>query len=251
MKFRLILLSLCWTSLATAADHPTHLVPTSLPPSAQLHYTLRADRNGLTLTGDATVNWQLNDVNPGPTYSITTQTRAALFGKILEADSHGLIDQYGLAPLEYEETPRNKPGTKTSFKRDAGQISFSESTQTYAIKGGEQDRSSVVWQLVSQARATPDKMTPKSSWRFFVAGRRDAELWTFTVADTETIMTGVGKVASVHLIRTPPPDSKDQRLEVWLSPDREWYPVRIKFSDADGDSIDQRLDQIKKTSSQP
>ena len=251
MKLRLFLITLCWAQLAASADRPGLPLPTSLPPSALLHYTIRADRSGITLNGEATVNWQLNNVKPDPGYTINTQTRAALFGKILETDSRGLIDQFGLAPLEYDETPRNKGTTKTSFSRDAHQISFSESTETYALRGGEQDRGSVVWQLISQARATPAKMTPKSSWRFFVAGRRDAENWTFTVADTETITTGVGKVASVHLVRTPPPDSKDQRLDVWLAPELEWYPVRIKFSDADGDTIDQRLDQIKKSVAQP
>ena len=228
--------------MALATDHPNNNYPTSLPPSAQLHYSIRADRSGLTLAGEAMVNWQMDGEK---TYSVTTETRAAIFGKILEANSHGIIDSFGLAPLQYDEKPRSKPGTQTHFDRDARQITFSSSSASYPINGGEQDRTSVVWQLVSLARAAPKKFVPKSEWDFFVAGRRDAEKWTFIVEENVTLATPLGKIPTVHLIKAPPPDSKEQRLDVWLAPGMEWYPVRLKFSDADGDTIDQQLDQLQ------
>ena len=234
-----------WAGPVAASEHPSNKYPTSVPPSALLHYTIRADRSGLTLSGEATVNWQLGDDKTAPTYSVTTETRAAIFGKILEAGSHGLIDNYGLAPLQYDEKPRNKAGTQTRFDRETKQITFSSSNDNYPIHGGEQDRTSVVWQLVSVARASPKKFTPKSEWVFFVAGRRDAEKWTFTVEEKVTLATPMGNIVTVHLIKAPPPDSKDQRLDIWLAPEMEWYPVRLKFSDADGDTIDQNLDQIR------
>lgn len=234
---------------ASAAEHPDTAYATNLPPPVQLHYAIKADRSGLTLLGEASVNWQLSNASDKSkaSYSITTETRAAIFGKILEANSHGNLDSFGLAPLQYDEKPRNKPGTQTHFDRDAKQITFSSSDETYPIKGGEQDRTSIVWQLVSVARANPKKFTPQSEWNFFVAGRRDAEKWTFTVDENVTLATPMGKIPTVHFIKAPPPDSKDQRIDVWLAPGMEWYPVRLKFSDADGDTIDQNLDQIKTT----
>jgi hypothetical protein len=237
-----LLVTMLWAQAAFSADHPSTNYPTNLPPSAQLHYSIKADRSGLTLAGEANVIWQLSD---SKTYSISTETRAAIFGKILEANSHGTIDAFGLAPDLYEEKPRNKPATQTHFVRDSKQISFSENAETYPIKGGEQDRTSVVWQLVSMARAMPKKFVPKSEWNFFVAGRRDAEKWTFTVDENVTLSTPMGNLNTVHIVKAPPPDSKDQRLDIWLAPGLEWYPVRLKFSDADGDTIDQNLDQIK------
>ncbi len=239
------ILALLATTSARAADHPDMRYPTNLPPSAQLHYTIKADRSGLTLLGEATVNWQLSAPGTSQSYLVNTETRAALFGKIMQADSRGVIDTFGLAPAEYDEKPRNKPGTQTRFDRDAKQITFSESKETYPLAGGEQDRTSVVWQLVSMARAAPKKFVPKSEWNFFVAGRRDAEKWTFTVEEKVTLATPLGTMATVHVVKAPPPDSKDQRVDIWLAPSLEWYPVRLKFSDADGDTIDQRLDQIK------
>lgn len=241
----ILLITTLWAPAAFSADHPSINYPTNLPPSAELHYRIKADRSGLTLTGEATVNWQLSDSKTAPTYSITTETRATIFGKILEAGSQGAVDAFGLAPELYQEKPRNKQATQTHFNRDKNQISFSESGETYPIKGGEQDRTSIVWQLVSMARATPQKFVPKSEWNFFVAGRRDAEKWTFTVDENVTLNTPLGNLATVHIIKAPPPDSKSQRLDIWFAPSLEWYPVRLKFSDADGDTIDQNLDQIK------
>ena len=234
-----------WMQSSYAADHPANNYPTNLPPSAQLHYAIKADRSGLTLMGDATVNWQVSGSKPAQTYSINTETRAAIFGKILQADSHGTIDDFGLAPQQYQEKPRNKEAAQAHFNRDTKQITFSDSADVYPIKGGEQDRTSIVWQLVSMARATPKKFIAKSEWNFFVAGRHDAEKWTFTVDENMTIHTPMGDLATVHIIKAPPPDSKDQRLDIWLAPSLEWYPVRLKFSDADGNTIDQNLDQIK------
>jgi len=239
------LIATLWTQVAFSADHPSSNYPTNFPPPAQLHYSIKADRSGLTLVGEANVNWQLSGATANQTYSITTETRAAIFGKILEANSRGAIDTFGLAPDLYEEKPRNKPPTQTHFNRDSKLISFTDPGETYPIKGGEQDRTSIVWQLVSMARAAPKKFVPKSEWNFFVAGRRDAEKWTFTVDDNVTLNTPMGNVATVHIVKAPPPDSKDQRLDIWLAPSLEWYPVRLKFSDADGDTIDQNLDQIK------
>jgi len=243
-----------WSAPVFAADHPSVHYPTNLPPSAQLHYSIKADRSGLTLQGEATVNWQLIQPEQGQnykTYVINTETRAALFGKILQADSRGVIDTFGLAPDQYDEKPRNKPGTQTHFDRESKQLTFSESKETYQLTGGEQDRTSVVWQLVSMARAAPKKFVQKSEWAYFVAGRRDAEKWTFTVEEKVTLATPLGNLTTVHVVKAPPPDSKEQRLDIWLAPSLEWYPVRLKFSDADGDTIDQRLDQIKNNPQPP
>jgi hypothetical protein len=116
----------------------------------------------------------------------------------------------------------------------------------YPIKGGEQDRSSVSWQLVAVARAAPEKFVPGSEWIFFVAGRRDAEPWTFKVVKKESIRTGLGPVETVHLVKLPPPDSKDQALDIWLAPSLGWLPARLRFTDNDDEFVDQTLEKITK-----
>ena len=42
----------------------------------------------------------------------------------------------------------------------------------------------------------------------------------------------------------PPPDSKEQALDIWLAPSKEWYPVRLRFTDNEDEFVDQTLQNI-------
>lgn len=211
-------------------------------PTATLHYSIKARQRGFPLSGESTMIWQ----QEAGKYSVSNEVRANFFGRIQESASRGLIDEFGLAPLQFTEKRFRKDPTTTRFERDKGEISFSESALTYPLKGGEQDRVSVIWQLIAKVRHSPGKFSAGSSWVFFVAGRRDAEAWTFKVSGNETLETTLGKQASLHLIRLPPPDSQDQQLDIWLAPNLDWYPLRLRFADNDGDFVEQTLEKIEK-----
>ena len=228
---------------AWALDHLAPKRPYNLPPSAELSYSIKARQSGMAIGGEATVSWSVADNR----YSVVTETRAMIIGKILDARSEGAIDQYGLAPVQFTEKRFRKGATNTSFNRSDKLIRFSESSETYPIIGGEQDRTSAIWQLIAVARGAPDKFKVGSDWKFFVAGRRDAEPWSFKVVKHENIRTPLGELAAVHIVKAPPPDSTDQQLDIWLAPSLEWYPVRLRFTDADGDYIEQFLEKINKT----
>ena len=223
---------------AGAADIPKRAL--DLPPSADLGYTIKARQKGFSLGGDAVVSWRL----AGGKYSVHSTTRAALFGKLIDNHSEGAVDGFGLAPTQFgEKRIRHEPWT-TTFDRSKKRISFTESDVSYPLKGGEQDRSSVLFQLAGVARAAPDKFVAGSEWTFFVAGRRDADTWTFRVIKAETVQTGIGSVEAIHLIRLPPPDSKEQTLDIWLAPSQQWYPVRLRFTDNEDEYIDQLLQTV-------
>ena len=215
---------------------------TTLPPSAELTYSIEARQSGISVNGEAVLKWNVLQGR----YSIATETRAMLVGKIHEARSEGTIDDFGLAPERFVEKRLRKDPTTTTFDRAAKKISFTESDVVYPIKGGEQDRSSVVWQLASIARGAPAKFKVGTEWKFLVAGRRDAEPWTFKVVKQEKVHIRDGDVPAFHIVRSPPPDAKGQKLDLWLAPSLDWYPVRLRFTDADGDYIEQTLDHAAK-----
>jgi hypothetical protein len=217
----------------------------NVPPSADLSYSIRAKQKGMRVDGDAVVHWSTSDNR----FEVKSETRATLLGKILETRSEGGIDEYGLAPTTYTEKRFRKDPITTSFDRAAKTIRFGKSSEGYALKGGEQDRSSALWQLVSIARAAPAKFKPGSEWSFVVAGHRDAEPWTFRVLKQEKMKTASGETNAIQVSRTPSADSKDQALDIWLAPSLEWYPVRVRFTESDGDYIEQTLQEAKKKSS--
>jgi hypothetical protein len=224
---------------AEQPSHPSIKRAFSLPPPADLVYTIKARQKGLSINGDATVQWRQGDGK----YSIATESHAGIFGKILDSRSEGAVDSYGLAPSSFNEKRFRKEPTTATFKRDAKTITFSKGEESYPIKGGEQDRTSAPWQLAAIARSAPDKFTPGSEWAFFVAGRRDAEPWVFKVVRHEPVQTGVGEVEAVHFTKSPPRSDQGQQVDLWLAPSLDWYPVRIRFDD-DGDTVDQLLDKV-------
>ncbi len=235
------LLSLAVLSLPASAAPPAK-PKTNPPPSADLAYTIKALQSGLTINGNALVQW----TTAAGKYSVVTETRAMLVGKILDEKSEGAIDQYGLAPGTFTEKRFRKEATTATFDRAAKTISFTSSANTYPIKGGEQDRASAIWQLISIARGTPAKFRPGSSWTFVVAGQQDAEPWTFKVGKQEKIRTPLGEINALHVVKAPPPNSKGQKLDIWLAPSHEWYPVRLRFADDKGEYIEQTLETVNK-----
>lgn len=234
-----IVISGC-TGMALAGEHVPVKRPFDLPPSADLSYKLDARKKGISLTGSALVSWRAGDAK----YSVSSSARASILGKILDNRSEGVIDGFGLAPLQFREKRFRKDETTARFDRNARSLTFNDPAERYALTGGEQDRASIQWQLAAIARGAPDKFVPGSEWKFFVAGRRDAQVWTFKVVKRENIRTGIGILPAVHMVKAPPADSKEQRLDIWFAPGQEWYPVKLRFSDADGEIVEQTLNDI-------
>jgi hypothetical protein len=222
----------CVLAVARAAD---------LPPPAELEYGVKALQDGVTLTGESRLEWRHDEGG----YTARMETRAMLFGKILEEKSEGGVDAQGLAPARYTEQRFRKSASAASFDRAAQTISFQQSDQRYPIKGGEQDRASVIWQLIATARTAPAKFRSGASYGFFVVGQRDGEPWTFRVGGQEKVRGPNGDTLAWHVTRNPPPDSKQQQLDIWLAPALQWYPVRLRFTEGGGDYIEQTLREVR------
>ncbi len=220
---------------ASAADKVT----INPPPSAQLDYTIRADVMGLVLEGSSQINWNA-DANK---YALQLETRTALTGVLLTDKSEGGFDRYGLAPDSYSMRRFRKEPAVANFDRKAGQINFAGNGAPYKLQGGEQDRVSVLWELLSAARARP-ALIAGSSWTYYVAGHRGGEPWTFQLKDKQKVQTGVGELEAWHFAHVPADKKTTTQVDIWLAPSKEWFPVKIRFSEPNGDYIEQSLDKI-------
>ena len=203
------------------------------PPSVTLQYDVQAWRGEQNLHGSSKMRWQTN----GSTYQLEGDT-SVLFLNFLTFKSQGVIDEYGIAPVLYNEKRWRKPETNTHFHRERNLISFSASTITYPRQGGEQDRASVIWQLAGIGRGEGEKFQAGKEIAIFLAGVRDAEIWRFQVIGLEQIDVDTGKIAAWHIMRTPRPGSYEQGLEIWLAPQQEWYPVKLRYTETNGDHLD-------------
>lgn len=234
-----IVAALLGLGVAAQAAAPKRAV--ELPPSADLAYELAAQQRGFGLKGEATITWRAGDGK----YDVNVEARVPLIGKLTEYRSHGTVDSFGLAPAGYDEKRYRKDATTTVFDRKAKTITLPEGSEPIALKGGEQDRASVTWQLASVARATGEaRFKPGSEWSFVVAGRRDAEPWTFKVIKREKIQTAMGELDTLLVTREPRAGGRNEGVDVWLAPGQEWYPVKLRFRDDERETIEQTVTRI-------
>ncbi len=212
------------------------------PPSAQLQYKARADVRGLSVDGESRIDWNWTDKQ----YRLSMETRTLLTGVLLADSSEGRFDQQGLAPDSYSARRLAKARAVARFDRSKGELDFAGSAPSRPLQGGEQDRVSILWQLLSMMRARPDDFVPGSRWSFFVAGHRGGDDWTFEVKERSRLRTSFGELDTLHLAHAPDDGSSKTRVDVWFAPSQEWFPVRIRFSEPNGDYVDQTLESVKR-----
>lgn len=229
---------------AVAAAIPAQEIPAAikLPPPAQLQYKARADVRGLAVDGDSRIDWSWNDKQ----YRLSMETRTLLTGVLLSDSSEGSFDEHGLAPDNYAARRLAKGRAVARFDRTKNEIDFAGHGSSRPLQGGEQDRVSVLWQLLSMMRARPDEFAPGSHWHFFVAGHRGGDDWTFEVKEKQRLRTVFGEIDTLHLAYVPGDGTAKTRVDVWFAPSQEWFPVRIRFSEPNGDYVDQTLESIKR-----
>lgn len=214
----------------------------NLPPSAELNYTIKATIRGLILDGNGLIQW----TGTRDKYRLLFETRAALTGTLLLENSEGKIDRFGFAPDVFSIKRFRKEAVSVLFDRNTKQVNFPGEAPPHLLQGGEQDRLSVLWQLLSVARAAPARFKSGSAWTFFVLGQRDGEAWTFQVSEAQRMRTPLGEVDVLHVVRMPSENAGSQQLDIWLAPKFEWFPVKLRISEQNGDYIEQSIERIIK-----
>jgi hypothetical protein len=212
----------------------------SPPPPAELSFDAIGIRNdGRRIEGKGTIVWS----HDGQRYTLNTEVGVLLF-TLLKYRSDGDLGKLGIAPQLYAEKRIGRSETNTHFQRAANVISFSASTATVPVKGGEQDRGSWVWQLASLGRGDPEKFEAGLVLEMPVAGTKTVDTWRIYVNERENIAIPGGDVSAWRLSVIPGATSFDRQVDVWLAPDREWYPVRMSHQDKNGNRIELLLTKI-------
>jgi hypothetical protein len=216
-----------------------------LPPAADMTMDVdRVDADGTHWTGEAALGWRLA---PGH-YSVKVEVGIRLLFtrvNLLVLTSEGATGETGFAPALMTEKRRGRALTATHFNRADGTITFSASQNTYPLAAGAQDKASVPLQLAAIARADPAQLSGNVD--LLVGEDRDASVYHFVLLGQEDIDTKVGRLHAWHLSRPPKPGSYSSRLDVWLAPERGWYPVRIRNTEASGALTTQTVSNIQIT----
>ncbi|MCC6069502.1 DUF3108 domain-containing protein [Massilia sp. GCM10020059] len=213
-----------------------------VPPSSELALDLeRIDAKGTLWHGVAEMSWQAS----GGSYAVKVDAGISMVVtrfNLLSMGSEGSIGESGFVPRVATEQRRGRPQTATHFNAGQGSITFSASQNTVPLVPGAQDKATLPLQLAAIARADPAQF--EGGLEITVGEERGASVYSFVVLGQEEIETKLGKLQTWRLSRPPKPGSYNSRLDVWLAPDRGWYPVRIRNTEANGAVTTQTVTQI-------
>jgi hypothetical protein len=223
---------------ADAPEPPPPTYATRVPDAALLRYTMRRG----ALSGQGVLHWRLvPEATPsgratagGPSYRLDFVGRA--FGALLLGwHSEGRLDAHGLAPDRFVDRRRQRSALAANFQRPRGVISYSGEGEDVPLLPGAQDRLSWMVQLPAIVAAQPALARPGATVAMQVTGARgDADVWAFRVIDRQDLNLPAGAVQQALHLRREPRKPRDTRVEVWLDPARQWLPVRLRLSPAEG-----------------
>ena len=212
----------------------TPFVPKTLgvPQPSVMRYEVLATTRGLTVKGQARLDWWHN----GLQYDLRLElTGPGLRDRVQQ--STGQITEEGLAPTRFSDKSRGEQATH--FDRSRGRVVFSNNRPEAPIAPGMQDRLSVVVQLSMLFAGDPAQFPPGTQLAIPTASTREAEDWVFRVEGEEDLDLPGGRLRALKLERLPRKEF-DQKVELWLAPGKDYAPVRLRLTNPDGTGVDQR-----------
>lgn len=213
----------------------------NLPPPASFELDVkRTDPDGKKWSGSATMSWQTD----GSKYQVGLDVGISVVFRVslLTLSSEGIIDDDGIAPLTMREKRRGRSETATHFNQAEKRITFSASERSFQLLAGTQDKATVPFQLAAIGRASVNQFA--SDVDLLVGEDKSATIYRFQLVGEEELETAMGKLVTWRLARPPKPGSYNARLDIWLAPSLNWYPVQIRNTEGNGAVTTQTVTKI-------
>lgn len=205
-----------------------------LPKHAQL--TFIAYKGTSFQVGEARHRLEINDDHR---YSLqvgmNTTGIASMFKTFeLSQQSSGTVSATGLRPEEFTEnklTSKGKQALSAQFDWQAGQLSFSNGTQS-SLPDQAQDILSFLYQF---SQLPLDQATLP----MHVSNGKKLENYQLAVGEEEEIQTRLGKLRAIPLRKIHAPG--EEGLEIWLGLEYRLLPVQIRQLDRNGEIAGQMV----------
>lgn len=167
---------------------------------------------------------------------------ALVYSGVLSQKSEGRLTAAGLVPERYWERRGKRPERTVEIDRDKREVRFSDRPKV-AYVDGLQDRLSLLLQLGLMARASPKDFSAGSEIALPELGSSRVLPSVYASrGEVELARAAGGTRRALHLERVAPRDADDARIDIWLGYDLDLLPVRIRFTDSDGQVLDQLLE---------
>jgi hypothetical protein len=161
---------------------------------------------------------------------------------VLDLKSSGSLQAFGIAPERYlERIEITGRELRAEFDWTARVVQFTGrgAGQPAGFLEGVQDPLSLQFHLPLLAQAYPSRFTPGADISFQVA-RRNIETYVFRAEAFEPVRIGDRDVSALKLDRARGPKAT-RRVEIWMAPEYQWLPVRLRFTDTNDEVWDSVL----------
>ena len=207
-----------------------------LPGNITLSYDVTAARKGISFPASSTLRF----TQDGSTYDARMEIKALFVGSRTQT-SKGLVDPAaGLLPVRFGDKAKSEQAAHFDRSRQPPVLRFSANTPDAPLQAHTQDRLSVLFQLAAMLAGDPKRLGTGSTVVVHTAGPRDTDMWQFKIGMSEELALPAGTLTAIHLVRTPT-QPHDNQVEIWLAPSLGHLPVRVLWTQANGDTVDQRL----------
>lgn len=222
----------------TAATPPQGVLPAApappwrivVPDPTRLKYELRGEVKGFPYSASGELLW----LPEGKKYEARLEISVFLLGTKVQT-SRGELTPQGLAPIRFGDKYRSE--VAAHFERSKGKVTFSANTPDVPLQPDAQDQVSAFMHLATLVGGDPDRFPPGMKLSFQTVGARYAEQWAFVVGANEMLDLPGGKVKAMRFTRDSTAEF-DTRGDVWLAPEMDYLPVRIRLTQASGDFLD-------------
>ena len=211
--------------------------PPALPPSStRLDYAVTGRIKGIAYNAEGRLDWTQADGR----YSARMEMKVFLLGSRVQT-STGRVGPGGLSPERFADKSRSEKAAH--FDAEQNRIRFSNNAPEAVLLPGAQDRLSLFLQIAGLLQARPQAYASGQTIEMQVAGTGDADIWRFKVGDESTLALPAGEMRVRQLVRLPRKEF-DSTVEMWLAPELQHLPVRLRVTQASGDVADQQLSRM-------
>jgi hypothetical protein len=151
---------------------------------------------------------------------------------LLDLRSTGELKPFGIAPGRYVERidiANRELSVEFDWSSHTVRFAGSGAGQPAGFADGTQDPLSLQFHLPLLAQNYPWRFTPGALIEFQVARRR-VESYSFAVDGFETI-TVQGRLLHTLKVLRPKTPTQTRGVELWMAPELNWLPVRLRFVD--------------------
>ena len=183
-----------------------------------------------SVAGSAKSVYQLSA--DGTQYQIRSVTQANGLISLIVPDllqtSIGNVGDHGLKPEHYLYQFGDKKNKTFSANFDWEQKKLSlyseRGEQTFDLQDGTQDLLSFMYQFMFEP--------PLQNMQLNITNGKKLGAYDYTFEGEETLVTKIGEIKTIHILRTAPQGEK--KTELWLAIDYKHVPVKIRETSGNG-----------------